>query len=332
MPIYLHSASAWQRGKDLHVKHNGVWKNVVEGHVNNALSWQRFHVAEETVTLNADASAVEVASLFDSGEWSGPKTKRLIIPNGVTVSGTNFAPALEISSGWNNLLTIENNGIIQGIGGAANSGVGGDALVNNVANDIIIENYGTIRSGGGGGGLGGVGGGGKYSTSSSSGPYTTENGTYYVIVSNQHGISWIWGGSIVAGGYGSSKTVGSSTYYKGAHFRYSTPNEDLIEDYYAISRTKTVTNYTTGGTAGAGGEGVDGLAVAGSIGASGGTNAGTGGTGGAGGSWGLSGADGAAGSNGNNGSGTAGSLGGLAGFAYKGQFNVTNSGTILGRI
>lgn len=71
MSISQHSGSTWQHGKDLYVKYQGVWKNVIEGHVNHASSWQRFHVSEEIVTLNADSTAVDVALLFDSDDWTG---------------------------------------------------------------------------------------------------------------------------------------------------------------------------------------------------------------------------------------------------------------------
>lgn len=326
MSISQHSGSTWQQGKDLYVKHQGVWKNVVEGHVNNASLWQRFHVSEEIITLNADASAVDVTSLFDSGEWTGVKTKRLIIPDGITLSGTSTAPALKISTAWNNLLTIENHGIIQGAGGVANGGIGGDAFENSIANSITLENYGTIRSGGGGGGQGGVGGGGSYGSTLTLGPYYVPN-SYQI---GGGGASSYWNNAPL--------NYSAFTYIKGSLKATWDPSSSYTYTYtytaYQISRRQSITVYTDGGVGGAAGrgEGITGTAVSGASGASGGTNAGTGGTGGTGGSWGLAGAAGSTGTNGNNGSGASGSPGGLAGFAYKGQFSVINSGTILGRI
>lgn len=215
----------------------------------------------------------------------------------------------------------------------ANGGVGGDAFENSIANYIVIENYGTIRSGGGGGGLGGVGGAGSYSTTVTEGPIGHWGSATHV-TKYWHGTTgtwgWQWAGSwLNAHNNPNPYNHGGWTYTNGAQVG-GTNNFTQ----YQIKRSKNVTTYTTGGIGGPGGRGLgyNGVDASGSAGTNGGTNAGIGGAGGGGGSWGLSGSDGSVGIDGNNGSGASGSPGGLAGFAYKGQFSVTNLGTILGRI
>ena len=289
--------------------------------------------------IAATTTHVVLENLFTSAEWAGSMPKRVVINSGVTVGSTSPAtPALRTGTGWGGTLTLDNNGSIQGAGGAVNSGTGGTAVLANVSG-LALRNYGTIYSGGGGGGRGGLGGAGTYTQnvverdppSGNKGSWATGYAWHYYAFNTYV----YWGsqssyihhfpyetGSLTLGGW--TYRVGTFTGQPGAWS-------------YGIYRERNVptTMYSTGGAGGNGGRGrgYDGANAGGLAGAAGGTNAGTGGTGGAGGSWGANGATGNTGAAGNNGSGAGGIGGGLSGFAIQnsGFVTLTNSGTIAGR-
>ena len=282
-------------------------------------------------TYTAGATNQNASALFGD-DYSAAFLKEIVIDSGVELGATSTADeALQIDSGGAGTITITNNGILTGAGGAANSGAGGDAFEANVACTFI--NNGTIRSGGGGagrGGNGGTGGGGRYTTTSTGG-----------------NMRYLTASSGSCSGYTCPSSYGGYLYVN--RFQTcSTMMDSATYQCYGRRRTTSTVN-TSGGGGGAGGNGGRGEGYnqtrasgnGGSTGANGGTNAGRGGTGGTGGTGGLFGANGANGNNGasgNNGNrtngsgGAGGSGGGAAGKSIRGIANVTltNSGTITG--
>lgn len=351
MPIHIKDAGTWKLVKDVYLKQAGVWELVSTVYSKVAGTWTLVHAAEAVAIVAADVTNLDVKSLFSLPDWENAgKKKRVVINAGVIVGSTSATAALLTGTGRANDLIIENNGEIQGKGGAANSGAGGPAI--NIQQDgVTIQNNGAIRGGGGGGGkggTGGTGGGGSYSSTTrepSSGEYYSRSGTLY-FYKTFNGTSLYWGGSLVFGEGGTNLgpiTVGSVTYYRGSE-RGSSGGSN----YYGIYRTYPSTVNTSGGAGGAGGNGGVGQGYtqantagsAGSAGSNGGTNAGKGGTGGTGGDgsvWGVDGEDGATGATGASGNrtsgaaGSAGSAGGAAGAAITGLARtLVNNGTING--
>lgn len=333
MPIKVNIAGTWTLVKDVYLKQAGVWDLVDIVYSKVAGTWTIVHASEAVAVVAANVENLDVKSLFSLPDWENSgKKKKVIINAGVIVGSLSATAALLTGTGRANILTIENNGEIQGKGGAANSGAGGPAI--NVQQEgVTIVNNGAIRGGGGGGGKGGTGGGGSYGTTvyePSSGWYEIINSYWVKELKNNSQNTWVWGGSGVATTFGATTTVtvGAVTYYRGSRFNY-----DGVYNYYGIRRTYPSTVNTNGGAGGAGGrgQGYDGALAAGAAGANGGTNAGKGGTGGTGSSWGVAGANGAAGANGNRTNGSAGAAGGAAGAAITGVARtVTGSGTING--
>lgn len=257
------------------------------------------------------------------------------INSGVTIGGTGSSTALTVGQfPTGSTITINNNGNIDGFGGAAGTsgagGNGGDAINANYPNQTVIINNNVganIRGGGGGGGkggTGGTGGAGQISGSVGAGCYGVNNQSGYNAACQANGFS-----TCSSGGFG----IFSKACY-----------------YSVIVGCTNCTSSTSGGAGGAGGNGGAGQGYsqaqvngsAGAAGSAGGTNAGTGGTGGTGGNGGTfgnsgtAGATGSTGASGNVGSGSAGSAGSGAGTAgrylVKGSSNVTlnNSGTVAG--
>lgn len=304
-----------------------------------ALSMLSFYgaIAEMQVIITANTTNVNLLSLYTSlfGAPSSPVVARLTINSGVIVGGVG-GPALTIGqfpSG--SIIAIDNYGSIQGFGGAANSGTGGDAIKADYPNQTITINNktgGTIYGGGGGagkGGTGGTGGAGYYIA------YAYFGNGNWASSPDQSCRSAPWTAhtsGVCLGGYSQSVDEGGNPVYacNGCY------------DPYAV--------YTSGGAGGGGGNGGVGrgynqaptAGVTGSSGAAGGTNAGAGGaggTGGTGGEWGAFGAagntgnTGASGNNGSGSAGTAGTAGGSPGkYLIKGAYSVTlnNSGTVAG--
>lgn len=244
-------------------------------------------------------------------------------------------------------IIINNAGSIQGKGGLANGGSGGDAIKIDVSGvTVTINNTGAILPGGGGGGQGGIGGSGGYggqgsTTGSIEWRYNNDPVGYTYTFQD---VWQIWEGSYiylmwdyqyVSGdetsytptgvpweGYG--YTVTSLTdwsnpniiYYRGTDVVY-TP---YLDHYFWIGKGSSSIVYTSGGVGGAGGaggiggkgQGYDGAATSG-VNGSGGQAGSVGGVnagmGGTGGAGGLGGAGGGWGANGL--SGLAGNTGGV---------------------
>lgn len=294
--------------------------------------------------------------LFTPEEWASSTTKRVIVEAGTEVgtNSRNYVIATGLTSGgqagsFNGRLIFENNGIVSGRGGAANGGVGGNAIYANLpgrnGQKLEIINRGTLRAGGGGGGRGGTGGGGSYQStvrepaSGYVGNTIQESATHtwYTPGSSGERAFIKWDSVEVTEGFNSGLTtvvVGNSTYYRGPSYgQYA--GGYYGERYYNLYRIVNQTTNTNGGAGGNGGtgQGFGQGRTNGVAGANGGTNAGKGGTGGNGGAYGASGTSGATGANGNRTNGVAGSAGGLSGFYIDGDNNVEwkQTGERLGR-
>lgn len=292
-------------------------------------------LSTEVVTyVSSTQTNLNLQTLFGSSIYSAGVNKKVIINSGVTIGATNTSNyALNIPSGFKGRIVVVNNGSIQGAGGAANGGTGGNAIFAGDTN-IFIDNRGTIYSGGGGGGQGGTGGQGYYNYDCS---YTSCGSG-----------SGFWCGSP----YDPDPWTTACKNQNGPTSYCINPNGNIYcceydQDGYCITPSyaccncctyisQTCTAYTSGGSGGSGGvgQGYNQSAASGSAGSAGGTNAGTGGTGGTGGSFGSSGNNGGTGSNGNYTAGSAGASGGLAGFYIVNNGNVTwiNNGTRAGRV
>lgn len=274
-----------------------------------------------------------------AGSPSTAGTYRFVVLPGITIGATAGNTAITVGQfPTGSTIIIDNYGSIQGYGGASNSGVGGDAINANYANQTVTINNKSgayVYAGGGGGGAGGAGGtGGQgyYTYSYGCTAYAASPGWVYYAYTSQCGCDYYF-----SGGY----CVGTCVF--GGYYSYYCYN-------CAYPSTCTGTAYTSGGAGGAGGAGGVGQGYsqsatsgsAGSGGSAGGTNAGTGGTGGtggAGGAWGTNGSTGNTGATGASGNytggsaGSAGSAGGTAGrYLVKGSNSVTfnNSGTVAG--
>lgn len=298
--------------------------------------------SEIVKTVSASTGSITVRDYFTDAEWNSVAAKRLVIPSGVAISsnqswGAIAVQASSLNTGYGGVLTIENRGSIFGRGGSANSGQGGDAFYSGSysASGIkpVVQNYGSIFSGGGGGGQGGQGGAGSVTSTvrqPASGFAYVGGSTQWVLNVNFGSIALQWEGTNygpVAGGTGTTQaTAGGFTWFRG---------NLVASNIYQIARQGPVTTPTTGGTGGSGGrgEGSDGGAASGSAGSAGGTNAGNGGQGGSGGAYGNQGGTGSTGTNGNTGNGASGSSGGLAGVAYNtATVTMQNNGDIRGRV
>ena len=110
-------------------------------------------------TFSSSAQEVDLNSTLTTAGWNGSDPVVVTINSSVYLWSDNTSTGgLTISSAFNGLLTITNNGYIIGRGGNAGQ-AGGPALVNNATGVILTNASGAFIAGGGGGG-GGRGGGG----------------------------------------------------------------------------------------------------------------------------------------------------------------------------
>lgn len=337
-----------------------------------AISFADFYgKSSEIVVTLSSRTAVCLQDLFSAADWASETTKRVVIPAGVEIGATNYDWALVQAwdatgqtGSWGGSLTLENRGVISGLGGTANSGRGGNALRilfgGRNGQKLLVNNLGTIRGGGGGGGRGGNGGqGGNGVWYNQYWQYDPGDGSWLF---SGDGFEWrtyssdtrnylVWGGGVLfdqTNGVTSEISPGDGwTYEKGPQVSSS-----ILRRQYQIRRRiwRSDPIYTSGGAGGAGGNGgvgqgygqAAGGAGAGSNGAAGGTNAGAGGRGGNGGAGGgygaaggagVTGSTGAAGNNGGGVAGAGGAAGGAAGCYIDGASRVTwlATGTIQGR-
>ncbi|QOV06127.1 hypothetical protein CPT_Pasto_053 [Rhizobium phage Pasto] len=331
---------------------NGAAERALAGVSSGAISMASFYGKSSEIVVNmaAGGSAITLESLFSAADWASDTQKRVILPAGAergNSANTNAAVTIGTNA-WGGNLIFEVRGTISGRGGAANSGVGGNAFqanrVGNANQKLTMILTGTLRGGGGGGGKGGAGGGGSTTTTvrepASGWSQGYADGRYWMALTvggNPGNTAVMWDNQAM--GYVAYNTtvaaIGGYTYYRGPLFdEYSDDGPGYFYNYQSY-RTSTASAPTSGGAGGNGGagEGYGQARSGGSTGSAGGANAGAGGTGGAGGLYGATGGIGATGANGNASNGAAGAAGGLAGYGLLGTANVTltNSGTIQGR-
>ena len=298
---------------------------------------------EELVELT-NTTNVNAQSAFGSSIWTGSKRKRIIVPAGVIVGGVG-ADALTIPSGMGGQLILTCRGSIQGFGGAANGGTGGNAINCLQNGNVYVENYGSIYAGGGGGGAGGSGGSGGTGGQGGTGGTGGQGGNgSYTYQSSSYGNTSYYDGWYDMRGYECSgqdhRNCNHVTDW-GCNVSKNGGLGGRCGPYYCISRTcsdngegdvwarcndcrRTLTGSSSGGAGGAGGSG--GSGGGGGSGGSGGAggrgrgynqtlengSSGTGGTSGSGGNAGANGSGGSSGSN-NSGAGGTGGQGGTGG-------------------
>ena len=181
----------------------------------------------ELITSNTADYVFSSALMQSTYNWNGFTTYHAYIgiPSGVVVYSTSTSnPAIDITDIGNNYITIHNQGVIAGAGGAGGAlgtytagsysaptytegtptagsvGLaGGPALKLNYTDPIsTVENYGTIIKGFGGGGGGGAGGAGP-GWSTTWGPFTADtDSNAYNLGTGLHDIH----GLAVTGHYG----------------------------------------------------------------------------------------------------------------------------------
>lgn len=330
-------SGAQSSGNAIYARVGGVQTIVQEGFVKVDGAYVSFHKNVIEKLLTSTTNAV-MQDLFTVDEWASTTPKLVTIPAGQVIgSNDNTIEALRTGTGGGGLITLNVLGEIQGAGGPAGSGVGGDAF--NAEQAVALINDGAIRAGGGGGGLGGTGGQGSYSVSNSQSGGRSYSGTtiYTGFLDKGAWKQYYWSSSYKGQNSSTSLSHGGYVYSKnssGGGNSLSDDNGNYFGSVYNINRTWNTTSYSSGGTGGNGGRGLgyDAAAAGGSGGSAGGTNAGTGGTGGTGATWGATGATGSTGVSGNYTGGSSGSGGGAAGNALLGIGNVTltNNGTIQG--
>lgn len=343
--IKIRSADNWII-PNTYIRVGGAWV-LSNNYVRYLADWGN----ELVIYITATTTNVNLQSLFEAtypGSWAQTAPKRVVINSGVIVGATDTSNyALNIPSGFGGTVKVDNNGSIQGAGGASNGGNGGPAILAG-ASGVTINNLGTIYGGGGGGGTGGTGGAGSYTSLGAvqalgSSGWNTFPGYGY----GQYGYRCqqtcvvafpsyanVYAGFNVGNPYRDKYCCVACCY--GSCCDCCTNDAEQNAFASCCYGQPSVTNYTAGGSGGAGGvgQGYNQSAANGVGGSAGGTNAGTGGTGGAGGAWGTSGNTGGTGANGNNGVGAGGSGGGAAGYYIVNNGNVTwtTTGTRLGSV
>ena len=127
-----------------------------------AISLEDFYSAVNEIqhTHSNGDTHVNYATIFGSN-WASAVPKRVIVPSGVTVGGTT-THAMLLPSGMGGTIVFDITGNVQGYGGAANGGTGGNAIhcVQTSGVTINVNSGGSVKAGGGGGGAGGAGGNG----------------------------------------------------------------------------------------------------------------------------------------------------------------------------
>jgi len=296
--------------------------------------WRVSTIDELVVTLTS-RNSVMAAALFGA-DWVTTRAKRIVVPSGVVIGSSGASsPALRTGTGFSGKLTVQvnNGGQIRGRGGMSGSMTvgnnGGDGLVLDVEN-VLVLNYGAIYGGGGAGGAGGRGGDGRFYSAGASEPVTGplyEAGVYRWRVNASDVGAILWNGVT----YGIGANAADVTEFLEAFGGYYYYRGDLVSDSggirdYQVHRAPRIANTKTGTLGGLGGQG-EGYNMVPTLGqypaATPEQNAGAGGRGGQGGFLGQPGATGEPGGSGidefgNATPGSNGYSGGRAGYAIKG--------------
>lgn len=123
-------------------------------------------VNQYSLTISANTQEANLYSIATNDGWNGSDPILVTIQSGVYLwSDSTSTAGLIISSAFNSLLSIVNNGYIIGKGGNGGTytgagGAGGPAISNSATGVSITNNSGAYIAGGGGGGGGRYGGGG----------------------------------------------------------------------------------------------------------------------------------------------------------------------------
>ncbi|WOC14969.1 hypothetical protein MP213Fo_04170 [Pseudochrobactrum sp. MP213Fo] len=341
---------------------SGPTERVLAGKPSGKIMFSDFYgKANEFVVTIGSSGPVNMHALFSAETWASGITKRVIIPDGVTITGADQSvadsPDIDRSGGIAGVsgsatnpagkVILENHGVIQGgksLGGRfglhdGKGGRGGKALHWSHANKLQLINHGIIRGGGGGGGAGGQGGAGFILENfiakepENGGPLTglaivPSHTVWEMVPSGRFHVNRLhWGGVMVlddplaSNNSKTEYTVGIYTYFKG----------ELVSTVSSVRNFRIWREFpaqkqipTVGGNGGNGGNGAGNGTnnTGGTLGSAGGTNAGTGGSGGLGGEWGGAGTHGTAGTNGNASTPPLSGRAGVAGEAIQGIANV----------
>ena len=125
----------------------------------------------------SDGDTNQSADTIFGDDFEVDYPKQLVIGSGHTIGSTNPSnAALTIETNGVGSITVTNEGSIEGAGGTANGGTGGNALQVDGSVAVTLVNNGTIKSGGGGGGNGGAGGAGSLSSTATAFSVTDKTG------------------------------------------------------------------------------------------------------------------------------------------------------------
>ncbi len=325
----------------------GAEERKLAGKPSGAIQFSDFYGKSSEVTVVAPVAGPQQASAIinaaQPGLWASDTDKRLVV--------NSSRGQIRVQGGWGGqlIVQVDPSGILNGVGGIANSGAGQEGLSIetsvSTANKVIVINNGIIRGGGGAGGVGGRGGNGgngywvnSYRVSDpSNGSWLYSTGLdianyRWYLAKNSSGQSTLklWWGQVIrtnpngywSGAYDANATsinIGDGWIYE----RGSLVTSSGVYQDFQIRRYRTQNDniYTYGGAGGNGGNGGNGVGYgqsrtngAGGTGGAAPTGAnsgygGTGGTGGNGGDWGQSGGNGNTGATGGGGNLTGGTAG-----------------------
>jgi hypothetical protein len=291
------------------------------------ISLTQFYSAVNEIqqTYSSTTTNLNLATVFGNN-WGSTVPKRVIINSGVTIGATSGNYAINIPSGMAGTLVIDNNGSIEGHGGSANGGTGGNAIHATSTTGVTINNNSgaSIKAGGGGGGQGGTGGtgGNGGSGGTGGGGIYTQSTNYGARGSLYNSSGWYHGlncyrCSGCANGFcaakiesnsGSCTLSGTPNGYRWHGHGYQESYESGVPTYrYVANCVKYARPHTNGGAGGAGGSsgGAGGAGGAGGVGQGYNQSAGSG----SGGSAGSPGGSGSGGSSGGTNAGAGGSGG-----------------------
>jgi len=144
-----------------------------------AISFNDFYSKERAFRKTYSSSATnQSADTIFGDDYEVNYPKQFVINSSQTVGSTSVSnAALTIESNGVGSITVTNNGSIEGAGGAANGGTGGNALEVAGSVAVTLVNNGTIKAGGGGGGNGGAGGAGSASATATISSVTDKVGS-----------------------------------------------------------------------------------------------------------------------------------------------------------
>lgn len=217
----------------------------------------------------------------------------VVVPSGTTVGASGITPTPgtparpAISSGDLSSysgVTLEISGEVQGAGGVANSGAGGDAITLTSPLRLHITPTGRVRGGGGGGGRGGPGGSGNIAGTWTAWQYSDVTPKSFWSPTWDE-IRWNDVGGIATGQMCCLYAFDDGLVYQKGTQRTFSPLPIL----YEVRRASLIGGRSGNGGDGGRGRGYGAAETDGSAGGAGTNRAGTGGKGGRGGSWGAAG-------------------------------------------